>query len=153
MESLAFESKIKLTESRIPLMTGIWNLSFADKASEIQYLESGIQERGIQNQKLSCILLHGSMSCFDVIWDVHFFWRIHCKFPNLKFFGFVTEVDSFHWRQHWCHVVRIGQPRTFKQQLFGICPSFLSGIWPSYELNQLNWGQPTINQSEVTIYL
>ena len=67
MESLAFESKIKLNESRIPLMTGIWNLSFADKASEIQHLESGIQERGIQNQKLSCILLHGSMSCFDVI--------------------------------------------------------------------------------------
>ena len=67
MESLAFESKIKLSESRIPLMTGIWNLSFTDKASEIQYLESEIQERGIQNQKLSCILLHESMSCFDVI--------------------------------------------------------------------------------------
>ena len=67
MESLAFESKIKLNESRIPLMTGIWNLSFTDKESEIQYLESGIQEPGIQNQKLSCILLHGSMSSFDVI--------------------------------------------------------------------------------------
>ena len=67
MESLAFESKIKLNESRIPLMTGIWNLSFTDKESEIQYLESGIQGRGIQNQKPSCILLHGSMSSFDVI--------------------------------------------------------------------------------------
>ena len=46
---MAFESRIQLMESGIPLMNGIWNLSSTDKKSGIQYLESEIQylESGI----------------------------------------------------------------------------------------------------------
>ena len=52
-ESWALESDIQLKESGIPLTTRIWNPSFTDNESEIQYLESVIN--GVESKIQGCL--------------------------------------------------------------------------------------------------
>ena len=52
-ESWALECGIQIMESEISLLIGIWNPSFNDEESGIQYLESGIQ--GVESRIQDCL--------------------------------------------------------------------------------------------------
>ena len=54
----AFESRIQLKESEIPLMIGIWNSVSTKQECGIEYLESGIHSIKSRNPRLSWIPLH-----------------------------------------------------------------------------------------------